>query len=71
MKLREIEQQIREDISYDINGIFDNSMEEESKFITDIQTLIGNSEEKKDILINVIYHYINNFELEIEYNKGV
>ena len=42
-------------------------MEEENRFITDIKTLIDNDYNKARILINVIYHYINQYYDELDY----
>lgn len=64
---KEIREEIKDNVSYDINGIYDKSMQEESRFITDIETLIDNDYNKARILINVIYHYINQYYDELDY----
>ena len=63
----DIRDEIINNISYDINGVYDKSMEEENRFITDIETLIDNDYNKARILINVIYHYINQYYDELDY----
>lgn len=76
---KDILQEIRDNASYDINGVFDNSFEEENRLITDINILINDKSKrikriKKDILINIIYHYLIQYDLELDYklfSKGV
>ena len=59
--------EIMNNVSYDINGTYDKSFEEENKLIKDIEKLIEDNKEKKDILINIINHYIYNYSEMLYY----
>lgn len=69
---KEIREEIKDNVSYDINGVYDNSFEEENRLITDINILINDKSDrlkriKKDILINIINHYIHQYYDELDY----
>lgn len=74
---KEVKYEIMNNVSYDINGTFDNSFEEESRLITDINILINGKSKriktiKKDILINIINHYLYQYSDTLQhkiYNK--
>lgn len=66
-EMKETQYNTMENISYDINGVYDKSFEENNKLITDIEKLIENNNDKKDILINIIKHYICNYSDMLEH----
>lgn len=64
---KEVKNEVINNASYDINGAFDNSFEEENRLITDINKLIESNSEKRDILINIINHYLYQYSDILHY----
>ena len=71
MKEYEILKEIYHDIDYDINGVWDDSIEDDYDFVGKIESVLSyiNNKYVKDEIIEIIKHYVYRYYEELQFRK--